>query len=196
MFVFRGLAAQKAALYNRVTSVGLIRHFLLVHIDEILTDLEIAIRERQSFIAITLPWRRVLPYATEREIARAQQRLVARHRQRVQKAGLDKPFILSVFESTSRMGYHGHLMAGVPDNPEKWLLAIERQLAREFGDLPPGFPWRDGRHGGRVLTAAAARGACAYRLKSIVADGERGIRRGLGLRPVSVPPVRLSRGRR
>jgi hypothetical protein len=33
-------------------------------------------------------------------------------------------------------------------------------------------------------------------LKSIVADGERGIRRGLGLRPVSVPPVRLSRGRR
>ncbi len=168
----------------------------MVHIDEILTNLEIAISAGQSFIALTLPWRRVLPYASDREIARAQQRLVSRHRERVQKAGLAAPFILSVFESTARMGTHGHLMAGVPDNPEKWLLAIERQLAREFGDLPPGFPWRDGHHGGRIQTAAAARGACAYRLKSIVADGERGIRRGRGLRPVSVCPVRLSRGRR
>ena len=168
----------------------------MIHLDEILTELEFAISQRQSFIAITLPWRRVLPFASEPAIARAQQRLVSRHRERVRKAGLAKPFILSVFESTARMGTHGHLMAGVPDNPEKWLLAIERQLAREFGDLPPGFPWRDGRHGGRIQTAAAARGACAYRLKSIVADGERGIRRGRGLRPVSVCPVRLSRGRR
>ena len=168
----------------------------MVHIDEVLTDLEIAISAGQSFIGLTLAWRRVLPYASDREIARAQQRLASRHRERVRKAGLDKPFILSVFESTAKMGMHGHIMAAVPDNPEKWLLAIERQLAREFGDLPPGFPWRDGRHGGRILTAAAARGAAAYRLKGIVTDGQRGIRRGLGLRPVSVCPVRLSRGRR
>jgi hypothetical protein len=169
---------------------------LVVHIDEILTNLEIAISAGQSFIAVTLAWRRVLPYASDREIARAQQRVVSRHRERVRKAGLARPFILSAFESTAKMGTHGHIMAGVPDHPEKWLLAIQRQLAREFGDLPPGFPWRDGHHGGRIQTAAAARGAAAYRLKSIVADGERGIRRGLGLRPVSVPPVRLSRGRR
>jgi hypothetical protein len=167
-------------------------------VHEVVTALEVAIRDGQIFVSLTLAWRRVLAFADEKVIARAQQKLVARHRERVRKAGLAQPFIVSVFEKTRRQGLHGHLMMGCPPGPlDRWLAAVTRQLEREHGKLPPGFPWKNGHHAGKIKSAKAARGACAYILKSAVAgDSERGIRRGTGLLSIPMPAIRRSRGRR
>ena len=152
----------------------------------------------QHFVSLTLAWRRVLPFAGEKEIARAQQKLASRHRERVRKVGLAEPFILSVFERTTKMGLHGHLLMGCPPGPlDRWLDAVIRQLGREYGPLPVGFPWRNGHHAGKIKGPDAARGACAYILKSAVqGDGERGIRRGKGLLSIDMSAIRLSRRRR
>ena len=167
-------------------------------IDEVLPALEEALDDGQHFISLTLPWRRILPFADEKAIARAQQAIVSRHRERIKRAGLPKPFIVSVYERTSRMGLHGHLMLGCPPGPlERWLGAVTRQLEREHGKLPVGFPWKNGHHAGKIKSPKAARGACAYILKSAVAgDSERGIRRGTGLLAIPMPAIRRSRGRR
>ena len=167
-------------------------------IDEVLTALEVSLHDGQHFVSLTLAWRRVLPFADEKAIARAQQKLASRHRERVRKAGLAEPFILSVFEKTTKMGLHGHLMMGCPPGPlDRWLDAVIRQLVREYGPLPVGFPWLNGHHAGKIKSSDAARGACAYILKSAVEGNcERGIRRGTGLLSIPMPAIRRSRGRR
>lgn len=148
-----------------------------------------------NFISVTIAWRKVFPLADDSIIARAQQKIVSRHRERVKRAGFQRAFHLSVFEKSSKLGIHGHLLLQVPGQHARWLSAIQRQLIRTFGTLPPNFLWFDGRHRGKILTRAAAIGAMRYRLKSI-ADGSGPIRRGVGLRPVAVKAVRVSRGRR
>jgi hypothetical protein len=149
-----------------------------------------------SFIAVTLAWRKTLPLADDREIVRAQQSLVNRHRERVKRAGLSDPLILSAFEHSHKLGLHGHLLMQVPGSHDRFLAAVERQLVREHGPLPPNFYNRDGRHQGRIGTPSAARGAFRYRMKSCVGgDGEFGIRRGVGLRRLGFKFIRISRGR-
>ena len=167
-------------------------------IDEVLTALEVALHAGQHFISLTLAWRRVLPFADEKEIAWAQQKLASRHRERVRKVGLADPFILSVFEKSPKMGLHGHLMVACPPGPlERWLDAVTRQLERAYGPLPVGFPWKNGHHAGKIKSPKAARGACAYILKSAVEGNcERGVRRGTGLLSIPMPAIRRSRGRR
>jgi hypothetical protein len=153
-----------------------------------------ALRLNCNFIAITVAWRKALPFADDQEIVRAQQLIVSRHRERVRRAGFQRPIILSVFERSAKLGTHGHILLQVPGQHERWLRAIERQLIRMFGTLPPNFLWFDGRHGGKIQTCAAAIGAMRYRLKSI-ATGEGPVRRGVGLKPLPFRSVRVSRGR-
>jgi hypothetical protein len=158
---------------------------------------ESALSASSNFIVLTLAWRKVLPLADDREIVRAQQRLLNRHRERVRRAGLQKPFLLSVFERSEKLGLHGHLLLQIPENPNRFIGAVERQLIREHGPLPPNFFNRDGRHQGRIKTQCAARGAFRYRMKSCVGgEAEFGIRRGVGLRRLGFKFIRISRGRR
>ncbi len=175
-----------------VVLIGIISMNICEHLDA----LEKALGAGSNLICVTLAWRKVLPLADDREIVRAQQGLVNRHRERARRAGLSAPFILSSFESSEKLGLHGHLLMQVPGNPDRFLAAVERQLIREHGPLPPNFFHRDGRHQGRIKTPAAARGALKYRLKSCVGgDGEFGIRRGVGLRRLGFKFIRISRGR-
>lgn len=168
-----------------------------MNICDSLEAFENALGAGANFICITLAWRRVLPLADDRQIVRAQQRLANRHREKVRRAGLSQPFILSAFEKSEKLGLHGHLLMQVPGNHDRFLGAVERQLVRMFGTLPPNFLWFDGRHGGKIQTRAAAIGALKYRLKSCVGgDGEFGIRRGVGLRRLGFKFIRISRGRR
>ncbi len=158
---------------------------------------ETALGTSTNFIAVTLAWRKTLPLADDREIVRAQQALVNRHRERAKRAGLSNPFILSVYEKSEKLGQHGHLMLQCPGNHSRFLGAVERQLIRMFGTLPPNFLWFDGRHGGKIQTRAAAIGAFKYRMKSAVAgEVEFGIRRGVGLRKLDFKTIRISRGRK
>jgi hypothetical protein len=158
---------------------------------------ENALSAGANFICITLAWRKVLPFAEDRQIIQAQQGLVNRHRERARRAGLQKPLIISVYEKSQKLGLHGHLLLQVPGNHDRFLAAVERQLIREHGSLPPNFFHRDGRHQGRIKTPAAALGAFRYRMKSCVAgESEFGIRRGVGLRKLDFKTIRVSRGRR
>jgi hypothetical protein len=167
-----------------------------MNISDILEQFEKALGASSSFVCVTLAWRKVLPLADDREIVKAQQALVNRHRERAKRAGLSQPFLLSVFERSEKLGTHGHLLMQVPGNPDRFLAAVERQLVREHGPLPPNFLNFDGRHHGRIKTPSAARGAFRYRMKSCVGgDGEFGIRRGVGLRRLGFKFIRISRGR-
>lgn len=152
-----------------------------------------------GFIAFTIMWRRLLALADDAEIARHQAEVVHRYRRVLARRGYSNVLVVSVLERTERHGLHGHLLAQAPRVADhaNILDAVERGLARRYGRVPPRTFNRDGWHDGSIRTAAAARGALAYRLKSLPREAEEhGVRRGVGLRPVGCVSVRLSRGRR
>lgn len=159
-----------------------------------------------GFIVFTIMWRRLLALNGDREIAREQAALVHRLRRVLGRRGCPQAVIFSVLERTERHGLHGHIMAQAPcvSEHEGILDAVEEGLLKRFGRLPPRAYHRDGRRwrghprpAGSIWTERQARGALAYRLKSLPQQPEEnGVRRGVGLRPVECISVKLSRGRR
>jgi hypothetical protein len=159
-----------------------------------------------GFIVFTIMWRRLLALNDDREIAREQAELVHRLRRVLARRGWRNAIIYSVLERTERHGLHGHVMAQAPcvTEHEEILDTVEAGLRRRFGRLPGRTFNRDGRRRrwqtqplGSIWTERQARGALAYRLKSLPAQAEEyGVRRGVGLRPVECISLKVSRGRR
>lgn len=159
-----------------------------------------------GFIVCTIMWRRLLALNDDREIAREQAELVHRLRRVLARRGWRNAVIFSVLERTERHGLHGHVMAQAPcvTEHEEILDTVEAGLRRRFGRLPGRTFNRDGRRRrwqtqplGSIWTERQARGALAYRLKSLPAQAEEyGVRRGVGLRPVECISLKVSRGRR
>lgn len=159
-----------------------------------------------GFVVFTIMWRRLLALNSDREIAREQAALVHRLRRVLARRGWRNALVFSVLERTERHGLHGHIMAQAPciAEHEEILDAVEKGLRDRFNRLPGRTFGRDGRRWkghprprGSIWTERQARGALAYRLKSLPIDAEEhGVRRGVGLRPVECISVKLSRGRR
>lgn len=166
---------------------------------ECLGALEIALSERgPGFIVCTVLWRRLMPLADDRAIAREQAALVHRLRRVLGRRGQHASVVFSVLERSDRQGLHAHFMASVPclDDHPGVLDAVEAGLVKKFGELPRRSFNRDGWRRGSINTDRAARGALAYRLKSLPRQPlEHGVHRGVGLRPVECVSVKVSRGR-
>lgn len=158
-----------------------------------------------GFIACTILWRRLLAFASDREIARHQAALVHRYRRVLARRGYPSILVYSVLERSERHGLHGHILAQAPriEDHVGILDAVEAGLHHRFGRLPHRTFKRDGRRYkgnprplGSIWTAKQARGALRYRLKSLPREAEEcGVRRGVGLRPVECIAIKVSRGR-
>jgi hypothetical protein len=158
-----------------------------------------------GFIAFTVMWRRFLALDDDRAIAREQAALIHRLRRVLARRGCRRALIFSVLERTEKHGPHGHIMAQAPsvEDHEGILDSVEDGLRKRFGRLRPRAFNRDGRRWkghprprGSIWTERQARGALAYRLKSLPLDAEEhGVRRGIGLRPVECISLKVSRGR-
>lgn len=167
-------------------------------IGEILLRLDAVLATgRTEFIAVTVLWRRLLGLADDRVVAQHQAALVHRSQRVLARRGVMNPFILSPLERTARHGLHGHLILECPkDRHGEVLDTIEAGLVRQYGPLPERAFQRDGWRRGSITTAAGARGAVMYRLKSLPsAEVELGVRRGVGLKPVEGITVRCTTGR-
>jgi hypothetical protein len=159
-----------------------------------------------GFIVCTIMWRRLLALNDDRDIAREQAALVHRLRRVLARRGWRNAVVVSVLERTEKHGLHGHVMAQAPcvAEHEEILDTVEKGLRTRFNRLPGRTFNRDGRRRpgqpqppGSIWTERQARGALAYRLKSLPAQAEEhGVRRGVGLRPVECISVKVSRGRR
>jgi len=153
---------------------------------------------RTQFIAVTVLWRRLLDITDDdRIVARHQAALVHRSQRILARRGMMDPFIYSALERTGRHGLHGHVVIECPkDLHGKVLEAVEAGLVRRHGPLPARAFQRDGWRRGSITTAAGARGAVMYRMKSLPSEPvELGVRRGVGLRPVAGITVRCTNGR-
>jgi hypothetical protein len=152
---------------------------------------------RTEFVAVTVLWRRLLGLADDRVVARHQAALVHRGRRVLARRGVMNPFIYSALERTDRHGLHGHVVIECPKDLHGEVLDVmEAGLVRQHGPLPERALQRDGWHRGSIATAAGARGAVMYRMKSLPSEPvELGVRRGVGLRPVEGITVRCTNGR-
>jgi hypothetical protein len=152
---------------------------------------------RTEFVALTVLWRRLIGLADDRVVARHQAALVHRGRRVLARRGVMNPFIYSALERTGRHGLHGHVVIECPKDLHGEVLdAVEAGLVRRHGPLPARAFQRDGWRRGSITTAAGARGAVLYRMKSLPSEPvELNVRRGVGLRPVEGITVRCSNGR-
>lgn len=148
-------------------------------------------------ISCTVLWRRLMPLASDREIAREQAGLVHRLRRMLGRREFPNAFVISTLENTTKQGLHGHIVAQCPKAQQDFILsAIEGGLVRRFGKLPARAFKRDGWFKGCITTEKQLIGKVRYLLKgAITSPLESGVRRGLGLRSVSVPAIKFGSGR-
>lgn len=159
----------------------------------------------ETGVAFTVSSRRILPLADDAEVARHHGALGSHLRDVIRRCGLPHAFILRSLEKCERFGLHGHFYAQCPaafmdhvlDRVESLLVRINK------GRLPPGTFCRGSRHHrfcrqqGRIVSAAQGLGWVKYLLKSAVwFDGEHGIRKGKGLKPVAGIAIHYGCGRR
>lgn len=153
-------------------------------------------------IAITILWSRLLPLAEQRAVARAQADLVKYMRDWTRHRGLPHAFIVSTLERDPRMGRHGHFLVQAHlKDLDDLMDAVERQLRRRYGELPPltymrgsrAFPYNQ-MHG-RITSAAMGLGWLRYCLKgSVQADNDLGINRPPGMLDVEGIAIRWGCG--
>lgn len=151
-----------------------------------------------SAITFTVLWRRLMPLASDREIAREQAGLVHRLRRMLGRRDFPNAFVVSSLEHTAKQGLHGHIVAQCPEAQQDFILsAVEVGLERRFGKLPARAFKRDGWRKGIITTEKQLIGKARYLLKgAITSPLESGVRRGLGLRSVAVTAIKFGSGRR
>jgi hypothetical protein len=139
-----------------------------------------------------------MPLASDREIAREQAALLHRLRRMLARRDFPNAFVISTLENTAKQGLHGHIVAQCPEAQQTFILsAVEAGLERRFAKLPARAFRRDGWFKGSITTEKQLIGKARYLLKgAITSPLESGVRRGLGLRSVSVPAIKFGSGRK